>query len=84
MANGGIVITQGRQRTHNIYPWCVFRHQNLRLLQVPTGVVWVTFTHNNKDLAALIGGAGDKPLVAIEHPLIALPTDLELNIGCVT
>ena len=84
MAYRGIVITKGGQWANQRQSRCIFRHQHLSLLQVTAGVFRIRLAHNNKDACAHIHGASDKPLAAVEHPLIALLDNAHLNIGGVT
>jgi hypothetical protein len=50
-------------------------------LLVPVGVIRVGLAHDDEYLAALVHGPGDKPLAAVQHPLVALLPDTQLDIG---
>ena len=84
MTYGRIVITKGGQRTHQGQARSIFGHEHLGLLEVTAGVFRVGLAHHNKDSRAHIHGAGNKPLAAIEHPLVALLNNAHFNIGGVT
>jgi len=55
--NGRIVIAQRGQGSQHCHAGGVFGDQNLRLLQVAIGIIGITLAHDDKDFAALIGGA---------------------------
>ena len=84
MADRRVVVAKRGQRTQHFDTRRVFRHQDLGLLKMSVRVVGIALAHDDKNLAALVRGTRDKPLMAVQHPLIAFSSNIELNIGRVT
>ena len=81
VAQRRVVITQGRQRAHHAQARRDLGHQNLALLQVAIGVVRVRLAHDDENLRALVHGAGDEPLAAVQHPVIPVLLYAQLDVG---
>ncbi|KWV85097.1 hypothetical protein PFLmoz3_05245 [Pseudomonas fluorescens] len=71
MAVGRIVVAEYRQRPQDFHAWGIDRHQDHRVLLV-TRRIGVAQAHEDQDLAARVAGAGGPPLLAVDHPLVAL------------
>jgi hypothetical protein len=56
------------------------RHEHHRLLPV-RGRVGVGLAHQDEDLAALVGRAGDPPLAAVDDVVVAVAHDAGLDVG---
>ncbi|MNQ78174.1 hypothetical protein D3C85_930770 [compost metagenome] len=66
-----IVVTEHRQRTHNLHAGGIDRHQNHRVL----GVAWrvrIAQPHENQDFAAWVASTRGPPFLAVDHPLITI------------
>src|SRR3712207_7841937 len=53
-------------------------HHRLLAVRRP---VWVGLPHDDEDLAALVGGAGDPPLAAVDHVVVAVAHDRGLHVA---
>ena len=51
---------------------------------MPVRIFCVALAHYDKNLAPLVGRAGDEPFMPIEDPFIAISADVQLDIGRVT
>ena len=84
VAEGRVIVAQGGQRPHHRQARGTGGDQHLGLLLVAIGVVRVGLAHDDEDPGALVHGAGNKPLATVEHPLIALAGNAQLDVGGVT
>ena len=68
------------ERSDNIHPGGIHRHEDLRLLEM-LGGLGVRFDHADHDLATGIAGARRPVLLAVNHPLVALEGGRGADVG---
>src|SRR5665647_3714513 len=75
-----VLVSEDRQVPLDLQTWGITRHEDHRLLAV-CGPVGGRLAHDNEDLAALVGGAADPPLPAVDDIVVAVPLDHRRNVA---
>src|SRR6266487_6277042 len=69
--------------TLNNHSRCVFRDKNHALLSIPIWRIWFGLAHYDENFTAFTGCPRYPPFVAIEHILITMAFNCELDVGSV-
>ena len=75
-----VVVAEHGQRPHDPHALGVGRDQHHALLRVPRRFR-IGLAHGDVDRAARVGGAGNPPLVAVDHVVVAVAFDPGRDVG---
>src|SRR5260370_15737075 len=78
-----IYISHDWKATLNRHSRCVFRDKNHALLPISIRRIWFGLAHHNENFTAFAGCSRNPPFAAIEHILVAIAFDCELDVGSV-
>ena len=77
----GVVAAVDVHGAHDLHAFGPGRHQDLGVALVLLGRVRVGADHDDVDPAARVAGARGEPLLAVQHPLLALGSGLHGDVG---
>lgn len=81
VAVGGVVVAVDLEHSLDGDARQTSRDQDDRLLLVRIFVVGISLAHDDVELASRVAGTAGPPLGAIEDVVVAVASDLELNVG---
>ena len=76
----GVVVAVHLHAAQDVDALGAGRHQDLRVTLVPLRLR-VGADHDDVDLAARVAGAGGEPLLAVQHPLVAVELGIHGDVG---
>src|SRR5579872_3884086 len=76
-----INIAHHWQIAHDGEARSIARHQHHTLLAVSVGIFGVSLAHDDEDFAAFAGRAGNPPLTSVQHVLVTLAANRELDVS---